>query len=482
MKHKSSHPGRLALGVLAGSLGVVLALALALRFCWPRDAFTLTDLEGDGTALEGFTISGQLGLEAYQNWSGIRFELENGQLTNTLFTGRRQSTNNAWIGLSTALPAAERDALDSQATEGAYSEQNSALMGLVQTSSAGIQRSVATDQVEIMISVDYDGTDGMTRSVKFSCGQLALDQPLTFTAEVEYMDGAPQVRQDYTTTASEQWNEISQSLESRTAILSDGAAVALQNNGNVQGVQSGLYLVRDGLNASEIQALPADVTVAGCPVQSRTLCYGSADLVWTLPQGGKLVDLVTTEDSIALFYLDGSGCHLLTMDQQGNNQQVLDLTDALPDSSFRVLQALRSDEAVCSMVVRQPDGSQSDRVQVFRLKAGQIIAQGSCLPDWEPLYDTGAALSEDGSRLLTISTISELIDLPEPSRGKLIWKNGCALEVWQPGTDTTLCTARLQSQRNVAKGWIYGSWNENWPMGRLLTRDLGLTLDGVDTF
>lgn len=482
MKQKHSRPGRLMLWVLAGCLCVILVLGLALRLCWPRDAFVLTDLEGDRNALQGFHLSGRMGLNTNYRWSGIRFSLDDGQLTNTLSTGRDTATRNAWIGFSSALPASERAALDAQATEGTYSEYNGALMGLVQTSSAGIQRSLTTDQVELMLSVDYDAADGMTRSVRFSCGRLTLAQPISFAAEIGYRDGEPYVRQDYTATADAQWNEIAQAWDSRTVALSDGAAVALNSTGTAVGIQSGLYLAGEGLTQSEIRDLPADATVGGCPVQSKTLAYGSADLVWTMPQGGKLVDLAATEDSIALFYQDDSGCHLLTMDQQGNNQQLLDLTDALPDGDFHKMKTLRSDEVACAIETQQPDGSRADQIRVFRLSAGQITAQGSCLPDRSPLYDDGAALSEDGTRLLMVSSISDLVDLPETSRGQLIWKNGCTLQVWQQGTDTTLCTARLQSQRNVAKGWFYGRWNEVWPMGRLLTNDLEFTLDGVDTF
>lgn len=482
MKQKHSNPVRLMLWVLAGCLCVILALALALRLCWPRDAFVLTDLEGDRNALQGFHLSGQMGVDTNYRWSGIRFSLDDGQLTNTLSTSRDTAIRNAWIGFSSALPASEREALDAQATEGTYSEYNGALMGLVQTSSAGIQRSLTTDQVEVMLSVDYDDPDGVIRSVRFSCGRLTLSQPVSFAAEIGYRDGEPYVRQDYTATADQQWNEIAQAWDSRTVALWDGAAVALNSTGTAAGVQSGLYLVGEGLTQAEIQALPADATVGGCPVQSKTLAYGSTDLVWTMPQGGKLVDLAATEDSIALFYQDDSGCHLLTMDQQGNNQQLLDLTDALPDGNFHKMKTLRSDEVACATEIQQSDGSRTDQIRVFRLSAGQIIAQGSCLPDWEPLYDDGAALSEDETRLLVVSSTSDLVDLPEPSRGQLIWRNGYTLRVWQLGTDSTLCTARLQSQRNAAKGWIYGQWNEVWPMGRLLTPALEFTLDGVDSF
>ena len=482
MKQNFCHPGRLTLGALAVSLAVLLALALTMRLCWPRDAFSLTDLEGDTAALEGFALGGGLEIDTNGHQLGVRFTMQDGQLTNTLTTGRSSALQNAWIGFSTALPAAQREALDAQAAEGKYSEWNSALMGLAQTSSSGIQRSVSTDQVEIMLTVDYDAPDGVVRSVRFPCGQLTLSQPLTFAAEIGYRDGEPYVRQDYTANASEQWNEISQTWESRTAVLADGAVVALNNTGDVPGTQSGLYLVGDGLTQSEILALPADATVGDCPVQSRTLAYGTVHPVWTMPQGGKLVDLVTTGDSIALFYLDDSGCHLLTMDQQGGNQQILDLTDALPDGNFRGLETLRPDEVACATEEAQPDGGRVDRVQVFRLAAGRITAQGSCLPDQIPTYDTAVAMSEDGSRLLTVSSVSDLVDLPDSSGGQLIWKKGCTLEVWQQGTGTALCTAQLKSQRNVAKGWSYGRWNELWPMGRLLTRDLSLTLDGINTF
>lgn len=482
MKQKHSKPCRLMLWVLAGCLCVILALALALRLCWPRDAFALTDLEGDRNALQGFHLSGQMGVDTNYRWSGIRFSLDDGQLTNTWSTDRNTATRNAWIGFSSALPASERAALDAQATEGTYREYNGALMGLVQTNSVGIQRSLSTDQVELMLSVDYDAPDGMTRSVRFSCGQLTLTQPISFEAEIGYRDGQPYVRQDYTAMATEQWNEIAQAWDSRTVVLADGAAVALNSTGTAAGIQSGLYLVRDGLTQAEIQALPVDATVGECPVQSKTLAYGSSDLVWAMPQGSKLVDLAATEDSIALFYQDDSGCHLLIMDQQGNNQQLLDLTDAQPDGDFHKMKTLRSDEVACAIETQQPDGSRADQIRVFRLSAGQIIAQGSCLPDREPLYDDGAALSEDGTRLLMVSSISDLVDLPEPSRGQLIWKNGCTLQVWQQGTDTTLCTARLQTQRDVAKGWVYGQWNKVWMLGRLLTNDLEFTLDGVDTF
>lgn len=314
------HRGLAPLGVLA--LAVVLLCTAWLHLGWRAIDVTLEDLAGDPAALRGFTLNGRL------NWNfshdSLHFSLHDGYLdTELVFDDEdapfldRPLVNT---GQTYVIATSERAAAERSATE----------VPQLSDSDRTVQTVVTRLDRMYTLSVIFPGQEN--RIVRFSAGELTLDEPVMVESQVLDSPNELYTFYDYSwispdRAAQDSWPD---SIVDARPFIRDGVPVVCWEQ-DYLGRVPGLYRVH-GLTEDEVAALPRDSTRGGEEILCGSTGFGSLEPFYCPDDAAQaLVGAAMADGSSLLLYLDADNTVWADLvDGNGNrtdHQQVTSLPE-----------------------------------------------------------------------------------------------------------------------------------------------------------
>lgn len=387
--------GLAPLGVLA--LAVVLLCTAWLHLGWRAADVTLEDLAGDPAALRGFTLNGHV------NWNfshdSLHFSLHDGYLDTELvfddedapFLDRPMVTTIQTYVIATS--------------ERAAAERSAAEVPQLTDSDRTVQTVVNRLCRMYTLWVSVPGQEN--RTVRFSAGELTLDEPVTLESQVLDSPNELHTLYDYSWTnpdqaAQDSWPDPIVDL--RPFVL-DGVPVVCWEQ-DYLGRAPGLYRMQ-GLTEDEIAALPRDGTRGGEDILCGTTEFGSLEPFYCPDDAAQaLVGAAMADGSSLLLYLDADNTVWADLvDGSGNrtdHQQVTSLPEG--DTYGAEVKTRTTDrDAVVSLSSTglSPSGTEdrASKLAALRVENGKFTLV-HC-QDQDPANTAAAAvLNAEGNALL----------------------------------------------------------------------------------
>lgn len=390
---KTFRPHKICLGIAAVSAAVLLAGQGFLQMGYPKSAIRLQTKTGDAALLQDFTLQGL--------WQGenanLAFTLQNGKITTSPeLTEQDTGGLPLWLQQRYCVPDAEIPQLDLEAeTSFGYAYGGAFFL---RSGYQLVQYSAWTDHLEAVCTLAV--TDGSDRSVRFSLGNVQLQQPVNVTAELAEKATAS-VSHSYQSDSPQILEESTQTPE--VVLLGSLGEVGLYIGPNDNN-PGGVYLVREFLSEEQVVQQVSKVQIHGIEVPSATEPYGELEKVCSFKAGESLVNCQNWTEA----RLNGEQW-LLTQDAEGTLYlRVLDaeyrplacLPLNLPvgnGQTVTILPSMRTDEAVFTMT----DETGAGTAAVLRLENRQVTAEKS----WNFTAETApltAGFSTDESRLMVV--------------------------------------------------------------------------------
>lgn len=390
---KTFRPHKICLGVVAASAAILLAGQGFLQMGYPRNAISLQTETGDAALLQGFTLQGF--------WQGesadLAFTLQNGKITTSpQLTEQDTGGLPLWLQQKYCVPDAEILQVDQEAEASFGYAYGGAFF--LRSGYQSVQYSARTDQLEAVCTLAV--TDGSDRSVRFSLGDVQLQQPVNVTAELAEKATAS-VSHSYQIDFPQGLEESIQIPE--VVLLGSLGEVGLYI-GPTGTEPGGVYLVREFLSEEQVAQQVSKVQIHGIEVPSATEPYGKLEKVCAFETGESLVNCQNWTEA----RLDGEQW-LLTQDAEGTLYlRILDVEyrplACLPlnlsvgaGQNVTILPPMRTDEAVFTMT----DETGAGTAVVLRLADRRVTAEKT----WNFTAETApltAGFSTDGSHLMVI--------------------------------------------------------------------------------
>lgn len=426
---QSSTPYRAAALLLTVAAAALLAGTLYLNLGWDRSQISVQQSGGDAAELQGFTFSGQVGMET----AALDFLVQDGQVQSKLRLKELQTEQHSLgVRLALALPLDQYGAASTSAMESLHVQSRRVFF--LEHRQMGLTYSFDTDQVECTLVVDeYDGW--ITHSLRLDLGRRTLKTPSTAYAVLEQ---SGQNAQDYNFNgASEELEAIAMEMQET---LKNGfhavyfAGQQIFSLVGVPGAENALYRVDEMLTQSQIDALAPNAAIGRtkAPVLASATPYGAYTMFYAIEQGQQLEQLIALQDHLCLVLRSVADEYtLIFLDAEGTQtgQYHLGELDAVAtDHETPLLQpvtALREDELVFTYQnAAGQNAAKPYTTRILRIGGGQVVQDRAVVSAAPPV---AAALDESTQKLLlvTASTQTNRLQLTQQqleTRGAWQWE------------------------------------------------------------